>query len=33
MRRPAYDSSDDYDDKDNVTVKSMMISMIRVRID
>ncbi len=32
MRRPASDNSDDYDDKDNVTIKSMLVSMLRVCI-
>jgi hypothetical protein len=31
MRRPAFDDNDD-DEKDNVTVKSMIISMVRVCI-
>ena len=30
MRRPAADENDDYDEKDNVTIKSMLISMVRV---
>lgn len=32
MRRPILEGTDDEDDKDNVTVKSMLISMVRVRI-
>ncbi|CAF1510738.1 unnamed protein product [Adineta ricciae] len=30
MRRPAADENDDYDEKDNVTIKSMLISMVRM---
>ncbi len=32
MRRPATDDNDDDDEKDKVTVKSMIISMVRVCI-
>jgi hypothetical protein len=32
MRRPASEETDDDEEKDNVTVKSMLISMLRVCI-
>jgi len=32
MRRPATDDNDDDDEKDKVTIKSMIISMVRVCI-
>jgi hypothetical protein len=32
MRRPALENSNGYDDKDNVTIKSMILSMIQVCI-
>jgi hypothetical protein len=32
MRRPASEESDDYDEKDKVTIKAMIISMVRVCI-
>jgi hypothetical protein len=32
MRRPASEEIDDFDEKDKVTIKSMLISMVRVCI-
>lgn len=32
MRRPESENSDADDDQDNVTVKSMLISMVRVSV-
>ena len=30
MRRPASEANDEFDEKDDVTLKSMLISMVRV---